>query len=112
MPHGTCHWLGLDTHDECPYDGKLESGMVTTVEPGCYIAAGTAGIDAKFWDVGVRIEDDVLITEDGNVVLSAGAPREVEEIEALMAQGSDFPRLEPPGTPGASPAAAPPKKSF
>jgi Xaa-Pro aminopeptidase len=112
LPHGTCHWLGLDTHDECPYDGKLEPGMVTTVEPGCYIPAGTAGIDAKFWDVGVRIEDDVLITEDGNVVLSAGAPREVEEIEALMAQGSDFPRLEPPGTPSAAPVAAPPKKSF
>jgi hypothetical protein len=46
------------------------------------------------------------------VVLSAGAPREVEEIEALMAQGSDFPRLEPPGTPSTAPAAAPPKKSF
>lgn len=108
LPHGTCHWLGLDTHDECPYGGKLAPGMVTTVEPGCYIPAGTAGVDPKFWDVGVRIEDDVLITADGNVVLSASAPREIAEIEKRMAEGSDFPSLDP----AAKPAAAPPKKSY
>ena len=102
MPHGCCHWLGLDTHDECPPAGRLEPGMVTTVEPGCYIPAGTPGIDAKFHEIGVRIEDDVLITEEGHVVLSAGAPREIAEIEALMAEKSPFPRLAP---------AAPPAKS-
>jgi Xaa-Pro aminopeptidase len=110
LPHGTCHWLGLDTHDECPYDGKLAPGMVTTVEPGCYIPAGTAGVAEKFWDIGVRIEDDVLITEEGCVVLSAGAPREIEEIEAQMAEDSDFPRLEPAAKPATKPAAGPPEK--
>jgi hypothetical protein len=69
--------------------------MVTTVEPGCYIPAGTAGVDAKFFDIGVRIEDDVLITADGHVVLSASAPREIAEIESLMAEASPFPRLTP-----------------
>jgi len=99
LPHGCCHWLGLDTHDECPYGRglALAPGMVTTVEPGCYVPAGTEGVDPKYFDLGVRIEDDVLITADGNVVLSASAPRAIAEIEALMDQGSDFPRLSAPG---------------
>jgi Xaa-Pro aminopeptidase len=99
MPHGCCHWLGLDTHDECPDPGRLEPGMVTTVEPGCYIPAGTPGVDAKFHEIGVRIEDDVLITAEGHVVLSAAAPREMAEIEALMAEKSPFPRLAPAAPP-------------
>lgn len=96
LPHGCCHWLGLDTHDECPYGAPLEPGMVTTVEPGCYIPAGTPDVDPKFFDLGVRIEDDVLITAEGHVILSAGAPREIAEIEKLMAEKSAFPRLAPP----------------
>jgi Xaa-Pro aminopeptidase len=99
MPHGCCHWLGLDTHDECPYVAKLEPGMVTTVEPGCYIPAGTVGVDPKFHDIGVRIEDDVLITAEGNIVLSAGASREIAAIEALMAEPCPFPPLSPAGAP-------------
>ena len=97
-PHGLCHWLGLDVHDECPYTGddgrgevRLAPGMVTTVEPGCYIPAGSPGIDARWHEIGVRIEDDVLITANGGVILSASAPREIAEIEALMAESSHFP---------------------
>jgi Xaa-Pro aminopeptidase len=108
LPHGTCHWLGLDVHDDCPYTGegrvevRLAPGMVTTVEPGCYIPAGAEGIDPKWHEIGVRIEDDVLITENGNVVLSAAAPREIAEVEAAMAEPSAFPRLTSSVAPPAS----------
>jgi Xaa-Pro aminopeptidase len=104
LPHGTCHWLGLDVHDDCPYrpdvgekggELPLAPGMVTTVEPGCYIPAGAPGIDPKWHEIGVRIEDDVLITEDGCIVMSAGAPREIDEVEACMAEPTAFPRLLP-----------------
>jgi len=73
--HGTSHWLGLDVHDVGAYSRPLEPGMVLTVEPGIYIAAESLGI---------RIEDDVLVTEDGRRVLSAGVPRTVDELEALL----------------------------
>jgi len=63
----------------------LEPGMVLTVEPGIYIAAGTKGVARKWWNIGVRIEDDVLVTRDGHDVLSKHAPKNVAEIEALMA---------------------------
>ena len=75
FPHGASHGLGLDVHDPMPLR-QLAPGMVITVEPGIYIPEE---------GIGVRIEDDVLITEDGARVLSAAAPRSVEEIEALMA---------------------------
>lgn len=88
--HRTGHWLGMDVHDVGDYKvGEawrvLEPGMVLTVEPGLYIAAGTRGAARKWWDIGVRIEDDVLVTRDGHDVLSKNAPKTVEEIESLMA---------------------------
>jgi Xaa-Pro aminopeptidase len=105
QPHGVSHWLGLDVHDDCPYgaaDGRgevrLEAGMVLTVEPGCYVAPGTQGIDPRWHAIGVRIEDDVLVTADGNVVLSAALPKRIEEVEAVMAETSLYPTradLEP-----------------
>lgn len=87
--HRTSHWLGLDTHDVGRYkvEGKwrvLEPGMVLTVEPGLYLASGTPGVDARYADIGIRIEDDVLITETGHEVLTSGVPKTVEAIEALM----------------------------
>ena len=87
--HGTGHWLGMDVHDVGSYkqDGEyrlFEAGMVMTVEPGLYIAPGSKHVDKKFWGIGVRIEDDVLVTDKGPRVLTSGVPKEVREIEALM----------------------------
>ena len=84
--HGTSHWLGLDVHDVGAYtrDGKprpLEPGMVITVEPGLYIAAGAGDAPAELRGIGVRIEDDIVITADGNEVLTAACPKEIDEIE-------------------------------
>lgn len=88
--HRTGHYLGMDVHDVGDYrvDGQwreLESGMALTVEPGLYIPAGSNGVDERWWNIGVRIEDDVVVTRDGCEVLSAGAPKTVAEIESLMA---------------------------
>jgi Xaa-Pro aminopeptidase len=88
--HRVGHWLGLDTHDVGSYrHGEqwrlLEAGMVFTVEPGLYIPANTPDVDPCWWDIGVRIEDDVLVTTTGCDILTAGLPRTVEEIEAFMA---------------------------
>ena len=87
--HRTSHWLGLDTHDVGPYKERdtwvsLEPGMVLTIEPGLYINANLPGIDKKWWNIGVRIEDDILITNHGCEVLSADAPKTVLEIENLI----------------------------
>ena len=84
--HGTSHYLGLDVHDTGTY-GKLEVNSVITVEPGIYIAADSP-CDPKWWNIGVRIEDDILITKDGPVNLSACIPRTIPEIEQLMKQKS------------------------
>ncbi|HUF90561.1 MAG TPA: aminopeptidase P N-terminal domain-containing protein [Gemmatimonadota bacterium] len=100
--HGTSHWLGLDVHDVGSYGEPgvkdasrvLRPGMVLTVEPGVYIRAGTEGVDPKWWNLGVRIEDDVLVTADGHRVLSEASPREIAEIEALMA-GRGLPEVVP-----------------
>jgi Xaa-Pro aminopeptidase len=81
--HGTSHWLGLDVHDVGSYAEPLRPGMVLTVEPGIYIRDGADGVDPKWWNIGVRIEDDVLVTDDGHRVLST-SPREIDEIEAIM----------------------------
>ncbi|NGX15884.1 Xaa-Pro aminopeptidase [Wenzhouxiangella sp. XN24] len=87
--HRTGHWLGLDVHDVGDYKvGEewriLEPGMVLTVEPGLYIAPGTRGVAKKWWGMGVRIEDDVLVTRDAPDVLSRDAPKDPAEIERLM----------------------------
>ena len=66
----------------------LEAGMVSTVEPGLYIAAGTEGVDERWWNIGIRIEDDVLVTDEGNEVMTAGVPKGADEIVATMQGGS------------------------
>ncbi|GGG37875.1 aminopeptidase P N-terminal domain-containing protein [Hymenobacter glacieicola] len=86
FPHGTSHYLGLDVHDAGTY-GPLRTGSVITVEPGIYIPEGSP-CDKKWWNIGVRIEDDVLITSTGFENLSREAPRTVAEVESLMAQPS------------------------
>jgi Xaa-Pro aminopeptidase len=87
--HRTGHWLGMDVHDVGRYKVQddwrtLEPGMVFTVEPGIYIAAETENVPEEFFNIGVRIEDDVLVTEDGYEVLTAAAPKEVKDVEATM----------------------------
>ncbi|MFQ5644456.1 MAG: Xaa-Pro aminopeptidase [Thiogranum sp.] len=89
--HRTGHWLGMDVHDVGDYKvgdewRVLEPGMVLTVEPGLYIPAGSKGVARKWWNIGIRIEDDVLVTRDGYDVLSKNVPKDIDEIEALMAQ--------------------------
>jgi Xaa-Pro aminopeptidase len=87
FPHGTSHHLGLDVHDMGPR--TLLPGVVLTVEPGIYIPPGS-NCDKKWWSIGVRIEDDILITETGNKNLSAGSPRTVEAIEKMAKEKSIF----------------------
>jgi len=86
--HRTGHWLGLDVHDAGDYkrNGKwveLNPGMVLTVEPGCYVRPGE-GVPEKFWNIGVRIEDDALVTGNGCEIITAAAPKKIEDIESLM----------------------------
>jgi Xaa-Pro aminopeptidase len=88
--HRTGHWLGIDVHDVGDYKvgdewRVFEPGMVLTVEPGIYIPAGTKGVPKRFWNIGVRIEDDVAVTAGGPEVLTAGAPTDPDAIEKLMA---------------------------
>ncbi len=92
--HRIGHWLGMDVHDVGDYkiEGEwrlLEPGMVMTVEPGIYIAADDETVAKKWRGIGVRIEDDVLITKDGNDILSKDVPKTIEDIEALMAMPVD-----------------------
>ena len=86
--HKTGHWLGMDVHDVGDYKRggqwrKLEAGMVLTVEPGCYIRPGE-GVPESLWNIGIRIEDDVLVTAQGCEVLTLAAPKTVAEVEAVM----------------------------
>jgi Xaa-Pro aminopeptidase len=88
--HKTGHWLGLDVHDVGDYrvDGEfreLEPGMVVTVEPGIYIAPDMKGVPARWRGIGIRIEDDVVVTSGDPEVISSGVPKDADEIEALMA---------------------------
>ncbi|HEY0179728.1 MAG TPA: M24B family metallopeptidase, partial [Dokdonella sp.] len=88
--HKTGHWLGLDVHDVGDYriDGEfrvLEPGMVVTVEPGLYVAPDLKGVSARWRGIGIRIEDDVVVTRGDPDVLSAGVPKDADAIEALMA---------------------------
>jgi Xaa-Pro aminopeptidase len=89
--HRTGHWLGLDVHDAGEYKDKagnwrmLEAGMVLTVEPGCYIRPAE-NVQEHFWNIGIRIEDDVLVTANGCDVITIEAPKSVADIESVMAQ--------------------------
>lgn len=87
--HRTGHWLGMDVHDVGDYKiGEqwrvLEPGMALTVEPGIYIPAGTSGVAKRWWNIGIRIEDDVVVTSGGNEVLTAALVKEADAIEKLM----------------------------
>ena len=91
--HRTGHWLGMDVHDVGDYKvgdewRTFEPGMVTTVEPGLYLSPALKGLAKRWWNIGIRIEDDVLVTTDGHEVLSAGAPKTIDEIELTMRQAS------------------------
>ncbi len=81
--HRTGHWLGLDVHDVGDYTTPLGPGMVTTIEPGLYIRPAP-DVDAKFWNIGIRIEDDAVVTPSGATLLTRGVPVKADEIEALM----------------------------
>jgi len=88
--HRTGHWLGMDVHDVGDYKvgdqwRVLEPGMVLTVEPGIYIPVGTKGVAKKWWNIGIRVEDDVAVTRDGNEVLTAALAKDADAIEKLMA---------------------------
>lgn len=89
--HRAGHWLGIDVHDVGDYkiDDKwrlMEPGMVTTIEPGIYVSPDNKKVARKWRGIGIRIEDDVLVTRTGHRILSQGAPKTVEEIETFMAQ--------------------------
>jgi Xaa-Pro aminopeptidase len=93
MVHGTSHHLGIDVHDcaqarrDMYYDGILEPGMVFTIEPGLYFQIDDVTVPEEYRGIGVRIEDDILMTADGPVNLSAAIPRTADEVEAWIARG-------------------------
>jgi Xaa-Pro aminopeptidase len=93
--HGTGHWLGMDVHDVGAYrdvaqpekpSRPLVAGMALTVEPGIYVRPGE-GVPEEYWHIGIRIEDDVIVTDDGYRLLTGTAPKTVAEIEALVGKG-------------------------
>jgi len=91
--HKTGHWIGLDVHDVGDYmldrePRELAEGMVLTVEPGLYFAPKTKGLDKKWWGIGIRIEDDVVITKKGNKVITKKVPKDPDAIESLMAEAA------------------------
>jgi Xaa-Pro aminopeptidase len=87
--HRTGHWLGMDVHDVGDYKRggewrKLEPGMMLTVEPGCYIRPDDS-VPEQFWNIGIRIEDDALVTDDGCDIITVDVPKSIAEVESLMA---------------------------
>lgn len=91
-PHGVSHWLGMDVHDVGPYtlNGQsrpLQVGMCFTVEPGLYVPADDTSAPEEFRGMGVRIEDNVIVTETGHYNMTQRCPKEIDDIEALMANG-------------------------
>jgi Xaa-Pro aminopeptidase len=98
--HRTGHWLGMDVHDVGRYRTgdewrALEPGMVLTVEPGIYIPEDDPSVDERLRGIGVRIEDDVLVTEHGPVVLTEMCPKEISDVEATCREQSRFADLMP-----------------
>ena len=88
--HRTGHWLGLDVHDVGDYrrgeDWRLfEPGMTLTVEPGIYIPQGSKGVSRRWWNIGIRIEDDVLVTREDHEVLTDALPNDPDAVETMMA---------------------------
>ncbi len=99
--HRTGHWLGLDVHDcgayhEAGVPRPFRPGMVTTVEPGLYVAADDPTVEPRWRGIGIRIEDDVLLTEQGAEILTAAIPREIDELEAAF-RGEALERVSPRG---------------
>jgi Xaa-Pro aminopeptidase len=87
--HRIGHWLGIDVHDVGQYKTgdtwrAFEPGMVTTVEPGLYIQPGSKGVDEAWWGIGIRIEDNVLVTKDGHENFTEALPKTVEDVEAAV----------------------------
>ncbi|XP_053634721.1 xaa-Pro aminopeptidase 3 isoform X1 [Cherax quadricarinatus] len=89
-PHHVSHFLGMDVHDTplVPRNRPLEPGCIITVEPGIYISGNNVNVPSRYLGIGVRLEDDVLITEDGVEVLSNSCPKHPDEIEAIV--GADY----------------------
>lgn len=90
-PHGTGHWLGMDVHDQCPYTDDdngtitLKENMYFTIEPGLYFNLNDQTVPEKYRGIGIRIEDDILITKNGNEILTRDIPKTVEEVERACA---------------------------
>ena len=90
MVHGTSHHLGIDVHDcaqarrEMYYDGEIQPGMIFTIEPGLYFQVDDLTVPEEYRGIGVRIEDDILMTADGPVNLSSAIPRTADEVEAWV----------------------------
>jgi Xaa-Pro aminopeptidase len=90
MPHGVGHWLGLDVHDQCPYYNNygsitLKPNMAFTIEPGLYFSKDDLSVPEQYRGIGIRIEDDILVTQDGCENMSRFCPRTVADIERLLA---------------------------
>jgi len=101
--HRTGHWLGMDVHDVGDYKVEdtwrlLEPGIAMTVEPGLYVAAELKGVPERWWNIGIRIEDDVVINRDGCEVLSVDAPKTIADIEELMGERAEVARSRASGS--------------
>ncbi|MEP6804230.1 MAG: aminopeptidase P N-terminal domain-containing protein [Flavobacterium sp.] len=94
-PHGCSHFLGLDVHDKGNYMGNLKENMILTVEPGIYIPANSK-CDKKWWNIGVRIEDDIAITKNSYENLSVESPRKWQDVEKMATQKSTFNEMKFP----------------